>query len=75
MKTILIANCVAVLAMTVAAAGETRSSTEYFVVLDADTPQSKDARPAACPIAVFQCFFRFSIILRIAQSKLKRPGV
>jgi hypothetical protein len=37
MKTILIANCIAVLAMTVVAAAETRSSTEYFVVLDTKT--------------------------------------
>jgi hypothetical protein len=36
MKTILIANCVAILAMS-AAAAETRSSTEYFVVLDTKT--------------------------------------
>jgi len=36
MKTILIANCVAVLAIT-AAFAETRSSTEYFVVLDTKT--------------------------------------
>jgi hypothetical protein len=36
MKTILIANCVAVLAIT-AASAETRSSTEYFVVLDTKT--------------------------------------
>ena len=36
MKTILIAGCVSVLAMT-AAAAETRSSTEYFIVLDTKT--------------------------------------
>ena len=36
MKTVLIANCVAILAMS-AAAAETRSSTEYFVVLDTKT--------------------------------------
>jgi len=36
MKTILIASCLAVLAMT-AASAETRSSTEYFIVLDTKT--------------------------------------
>lgn len=46
MKTILIANCVAVLAMS-AAAAETRSSTEYFVVLDtkASTCAVVDKKP------------------------------
>ena len=36
MKTILVANCVAVIAMT-AAAAQTKSSTEYFIVLDTKT--------------------------------------
>jgi hypothetical protein len=36
MKTILVANCVAVIAMT-AAVAQTRSSTEYFIVLDTKT--------------------------------------
>ena len=37
MKAILIATGVAVLGVTMAAAAETRSSTEYFVVLDTKT--------------------------------------
>ena len=36
MKTILVANCVAVIAVT-AAAAQTKSSTEYFIVLDTKT--------------------------------------
>jgi hypothetical protein len=46
MKKIFIASCVAVLAMTAASAA-TRSSTEYFIVLDTKTKKLYNGRQKA----------------------------